>query len=129
MPDDWDEEGKGDSKEDSDDEEDKEEKEEKDTPLDWTVELLDSRGNRASLPLSHDSGLYPLINAIPRRARFLDSTDPTEVLFRRFELPVADFVAVGAAPDPGSLVQVSFIFDRSKKGAIILDDLSISTHR
>ena len=123
MPDDWEDEDEqaGESEQASDDEEDTDE------PLDWTIEVSDRSGVSASLPLSHDSLLYPQINAIPRRARFLDSTEPTEVLFRRFELPLADFAVINSQIDLASLERVSFIFDRSKKGAIIIDDLSLST--
>jgi hypothetical protein len=76
------------------------------------------------LPLSHDEALYPLVQAVPRRASFLDANDPEEVLFRRFALPIDDFVAANPAFDPASLASVNFIFDRAEKGAIIVDDLS-----
>jgi len=71
--------------------------------------------------------LYPQVQAVPRRASFLDGSDAAEVLFRRFELPVADFVSANAAFDPAALAQISFVFDRSKKGAIIIDDLSLTS--
>jgi len=120
MPDDWE----------DDDEESKEasdaEDGDKDKMLDWSIVLTDSTGTTALLPLSHDSVLYPKINAIPRRAGFLDSSDPTEVLFRRFEFPVSAFEVTNAAFDATSITQISFVFDRSEKGAIIIDDLSIT---
>jgi dienelactone hydrolase len=103
-----------------------EDKESDPAPLDWSVELSDRNGISVSLPLSHDSALYPQVQAIPHRASFLNGADTTEVLFRRFELPVADFVAANPALDPAALDRVSFIFDRSTKGAIIVDDLSIT---
>lgn len=99
---------------------------EADKALDWTIVLTDAFGTTASLPLSYDSVLYPLVNAIPRRAGFLDSSDPTEVLFRRFEFPLAEFAAENSRFDVRSISQISFVFDRSKKGAIIIDDLSIA---
>jgi dienelactone hydrolase len=118
MPDDWE----------PDEEKDApaNENDEKEEPLDWTIELVDTYGNRAALPLSHDSGLYPLVNAIPRRAGFLDSTEPTEILFRRFELSLADFAATNPDFAPSALVELRFVFDRSEKGAIIIDDISVS---
>jgi len=121
MPDDWE-----DDEESNNDETDVDDEDEEDEPLDWTIVLTDSAGIRASLPLSHDSMLYPEVKAIPRRAGFLDSAEPTEVLFRRFEFPVDDFVAANSQFDPVSISQISFTFDRSKKGAIIIDDLSIA---
>jgi hypothetical protein len=102
-----------------------EEKADKDKPLDWTIEVAYADGQTNSFPLSSDSGLYPLINAVPRRAGFLDSSDPTEILFRRFEFPINP--AQGAEPgtEPIGLTRISFVFDRSPKGAIIVDDISI----
>ncbi len=117
LPDDWEQSEAVDEDEESGDKEDEE-------PLDWTIELVDRQGESASLPLSHDEALYPLVQAVPRRASFLDANDPEEVLFRRFALPIDDFVAANPAFDPASLASVSFIFDRAEKGAIIVDDLS-----
>ena len=121
LPDDWeeDEAADDDANADSEDEEDQE-------PLDWTIKLVDRMGQSASLPLSHDEVLYPLVQAVPRRASFLDSNDPEEVLFRRFALPIDDFVATNPSFDPASLASVTFIFDRAEKGAIIVDDLSLT---
>lgn len=119
LPDDWEEDETADDDTDSDSE-----GEEDEEPLDWTIELVDRAGQSASLPLSHDEVLYPLVQAVPRRASFLDSSDPEEILFRRFTLPLDDFVAANPLFDPTSLASISFIFDRAEKGAIILDDLS-----
>jgi len=121
LPDDWDEDDAADDAADvdSEDEEDQE-------PLDWTIELVDRKGQSASLPLSHDEVLYPLVQAVPRRASFLDANDPEEILFRRFSLPVDDFVAANPSFDPASLASINFIFDRAEKGAIIIDDLSLT---
>ena len=121
MPDDWEEDEAADEDADTDSEDEEDEE-----PLDWTIELVDRMGQSASLPLSHDEVLYPLVQAIPRRASFLDSNDPEEILFRRFALPIDDFVATNPSFDPASLASVTFIFDRAEKGAIIVDDLSIT---
>ena len=94
-------------------------------PLNWTIELGDSAGNVARLPLSHDSELYPLVRAIPRRAGFLDSTAPTEILFRRFEFPLSAFGDGSGSFDSTALSQIRFVFDDSPKGAIILDNISV----
>jgi pimeloyl-ACP methyl ester carboxylesterase len=122
MPDDWEEEESAtEETEETDNDEEQE-----DEPLDWTIVLTDAAGVSASLPLSHDSVLYPQIKAVPTRAGFLDSTEPTEVLFRRFEFPLDDFAEANSQIDLTTLTRVSFIFDRSTKGAIIVDDLSIA---
>ena len=116
LPDDW---------EGDDTSEDKDDDTSDDEPLDWTILLTDSGGATASLPLSHDSPLYPQIRAVPRRAGFLDSEEPSEVLFRRFEFAVADFPSNDADFDRSSIVQLSFVLDRSPRGAAIVDDISM----
>lgn len=93
--------------------------------LDWTVRLTDANGVAASLPLSQYAPLYPLLKAITRRAAFLDGAEATEVLFRRYEFKLADFAAASPNFDAKTLVTIEFIFDRSEKGAIIIDDLSM----
>lgn len=93
--------------------------------LDWTIELVDVQGNSASSLLSADSKLYPLIKGVPYRAKFLDSTKSEEVLFRRFEIPISEFKQSGGEFDPNSISQISFIFDQSTEGAIIVDSISL----
>ncbi|MGE0031252.1 MAG: hypothetical protein AB7T20_09070 [Steroidobacteraceae bacterium] len=96
-----------------------------DKPLDWTIVLRDADGAEAMLPLSHDHALYPQVQAVPRRAAFLDDTEPAEALFRRHEFAIDDFTAANPAFDAGRLVAISFLFDDSPRGAILLDDISI----
>jgi len=119
LPDDWEDDEGDEDESDSNDEEDKE-------ALDWTIELVDRKGQKASLPISHDEALYPLVQAVPRRAAFLDSSEPEEVLFRRFAFSIGDFVSANSSFDPTVLASISFVFDRAEKGAIIIDDLSIT---
>lgn len=97
----------------------------KNTLLDWTIELVDVQGNSASALLSADSKLYPLIKGIPYRAKFLDSTKPEEVLFRRFEIPISEFQRSNTEFDSAAISQINFVFDQVPKGAIIVDSISI----
>jgi hypothetical protein len=68
------------------------------------------------------------VRAIPGRAEFLDDTQPTEILFRRFELPLANFTSAGAEFNQNWISQIRLLFDRSAKGAIILDSISLGAH-
>ena len=122
LPDDWegdDGEARKDTKTTAD------EGEREDALLDWSIVLRDGNGAEAKLPLRHDQALYPLVHALPRRASFLDDNDPTEVLFRTHAFALDDFVAVNPSFDAGSIEMISFVFDGSDKGAIIMDDISI----
>ena len=122
LPDDWEDEGgsrRTQKKAEAD------EGEQEDALLDWTVVLRDVGGQEARLPLSYDHALYPLVHAVPRRASFLDDNDPTEVLFRSYAFPLEAFSAANPSFDADSIATISFVFDGSEKGAIIMDDISI----
>ncbi len=102
---------------------------EESAPIDFTIEVRDADGDVARLPLSHDDVLYPQVRTRSRHAWFLDPEPPSEALFRGFELPLADFIVQNPAFDPATLAGIGLVFDRSRKGAIMLDDLSIRTDR
>jgi dienelactone hydrolase len=94
-------------------------------PLDWTVVLVDDRGVEARLPLSHDQVLYPQTKGHTRRFAALDGGKSSEVVMRRYHLPLADFAAANPALDLGHLHVLRFDFDKSSRGAIALDDVGV----
>ena len=61
---------------------------------------------------------------MPCRAFFLDENEFAEALFRRYDIAIADFAATNTDFDPGRLATISFVFDDSPQGAILLDDIS-----
>jgi predicted dienelactone hydrolase len=115
LPDDWEDEGTSAGSDAADGD---------DTPLDWTIVLRDAAGVEAKRSLSDDHALYPQVQAVPRRAAFLDANEPAEALFRRYEFAIDDFARTNADFDPGRLATISFVFDDSPRGAILLDDIS-----
>jgi hypothetical protein len=96
-------------------------------PLDWSIVVTDASGQSARLPLSHDQLLYPQIKGLTRRAGWLDSEKPSEIVMRRYRFPLADFVRVNAKLDIAQIKQIRFEFDRSKRGAIALDDVGLTS--
>lgn len=101
-------------------------KDTKATPLDWTVVLVDVAGVEARVPLSRDQVLYPQIKGQTRRFPEIDGARMAEVVMRRYRLPLADFAAANPALDLAWLKAVRFDFDRSKRGAIALDNVGIA---
>ena len=95
-------------------------------PLDWTVVLVDAKGAEARLPLSHDQVLYPQIKGQTRRFPEINGATAAEVVMRRYRLPLADFAAANPALDLGALKAMRFDFDRSRRGAIALDDVGLA---
>jgi dienelactone hydrolase len=95
-------------------------------PLDWTVVLIDANGLEARLPLSRDQVLYPQIKGQTRLFPEIDGGKAAEVVMRRYRLPLADFAAASPAFDPTRLTAMRFDFDRSKRGAIVIDNIGVA---
>jgi dienelactone hydrolase len=98
-----------------------------DTALDLTVEVLDRSGVAARLPLSH-------IGLLPPQPEFRTLKHPAlehqnwrwaEPVFHTFEFPFADFGAIEPEFDPTELVEVRFVFDRSERGLVLLNDVGV----
>jgi len=100
------------------------------TPVDLTVELVDTAGHVARLPLSQFGiARHPLDARIYRRAgrdaqRF---TNIFELIPQTFVMPVADFAAVASEFDPRQLASVRLVFDRTEAGTIVLEHVGLST--
>ena len=93
-------------------------------PLDWTIAVRDRNGRRAVLPLSHDLQLFPQIRARTSRLLLMQRSAASELVFRRYRFALSDFVRVNPELDVSRLAELRFIFDRSPRGAIALDDVS-----
>ncbi len=97
-----------------------------DQPIDLTIEVVDRKGAAARLPLSHDALLQPQLPGWIYKLDLLYRFEPaSEVVFRSFELPLADFVRVNPAFDPEQLAIVRWMFDRSPAGTVALDDVGL----
>jgi MFS family permease len=97
-----------------------------DQPLDWSIVLADASGNEAVLPLSHDQLLYPQIKGETRRWGALDTMPQSEIVMRRYHFALHDFAAVNPKLDLAALKQIRFVFDKSPRGAIALDDVGLT---
>lgn len=59
------------------------------------------------------------------KAAWLSDEKPSELVFDAFEMPLSAFREATPGLDPSRLRAVRFIFDRTVKGVIVLDDLAI----
>jgi len=98
-----------------------------DRPLDWSIVVADSHGTEAILPLSHDQVLYPQIKGHTRRAAALNGLPPSEIVMRRYHIALKDFAAANPKLDLAGLKQIRFVFDKSPRGAIALDDVGLAS--
>ena len=99
-------------------------------PTDVSVELEDGEGHNVRLPLSNFGAVrIPLESYIYRR-RGRDKTQfPTlaEPVMQTYVIPTAAFAKANSAFNPTTLRTIRLVFDRAKVGAILLDDVGITT--
>jgi dienelactone hydrolase len=100
-------------------------KDEPPKPIDLTVEVEDAGGRTARLPLGRFRLLQPQVEAQVAKAAWLSTEKPSELVFDTFEMPLAAFREATPGLDPSRLRAVRFLFDRTEKGVIVLDDLAI----
>ena len=100
------------------------------TPVDLTVELVDTAGHVARLPLSQFGiARRPLDTRIYRRpgrdaARF---STIFELIPQTFVMPIADFTAASSQFDPRQIATIRLLFDRTEAGTIVLEHVGLST--
>lgn len=91
-------------------------------PIDFTIMITDRKGEKAELPLSSVLPLPPPISyrrlKPPLRLPFT-----SEPVYTTYTIPLSAFLEKNKAVALNRLAEVSFIFNRSPKGAIFLDDL------
>ena len=92
-------------------------------PIDLTIEVMDTLGEVARLPLSYVAPLQPQFEGQIAKAAFMSLLPQSEVVFQYFEFPLEAFSAANDAFDPQNLVQIRFLFDRTSQGVIVLDDV------
>jgi len=100
------------------------------TPLDLTVELVDTAGHVARLPLSQFGiARRPLDTRLYRRAGRDAQRFSTifEVIPQTFVMPIADFASTSSAFDPRQIATIRLLFDRSDAGTIMLEHVGLST--
>jgi len=100
------------------------------TPPDFSVELEDTDGRTARLPLSAFGPVRMPIETYIYRRKGRDKTAfPTlaEPVGTTYVMPLSSFVAVNAAFNPAALRTVHLVFDRTKSGSITLDDVGITS--
>ncbi|MFC1495176.1 MFS transporter [Thermodesulfobacteriota bacterium] len=97
--------------------------------IDCSIVVKDRAGVSAVLPLTHYSGLQPVIKVQVAKAAFMNKNKDSEVVFQSFEFPFSDFVKVNPDFNPEELHQVAFVFDRTTKGVVVLDDIGFRTER
>jgi hypothetical protein len=98
-------------------------------PLDLTIELCDSEGNCAALPLSSVGPVPPALPVRLAKWKWLEEKNIdtlSERILQTYEIPIYSFIKNNSIFDPSRLESIRFIFDRSDNGIIMLDDIGFS---
>ena len=91
--------------------------------LDFSIELIDSAGEKAVLPLSSIAPLQPQWAAEIYRLNFLAKRETSEPILQTFLFPMEAFLEENPMLDIDHLTQVRLVFDLTKEGEIWLDNL------
>jgi hypothetical protein len=91
--------------------------------LDWHIMLTDTQGNQAKLLLSDYQALYPELMRQTRRLNVMYKQPQSEIVLKRYAIPLADFVKQNGQLTTPSLASMSFVFDQGEQGAIWLNDV------
>jgi dienelactone hydrolase len=98
-------------------------------PIEITVELSDSAGHTARMPLGRYGTIRrPLETHIYRREGRDESRFATifELVPQTFVLPLADFAKASPQFDPSKLKSLRLVFDKTIAGTVVVSDIGIS---
>jgi hypothetical protein len=98
-------------------------------PLDLTIELCDSEGHCAALPLSSIGPVPPALPVRLAKWKWLEQKSIetfSERIMQTYEMPFHSFIENNSLLDPSRLESIRFLFDRSGNGIIMLDDIGFS---
>ncbi len=102
---------------------------EEDEPIDLSIEVVDAEGRAAALPVSRYGPVRrPLEMRILRRRDIEDQRyqQRWELVLQGYSIPLSDFADATPGLDPRTLRSVSFVFDRSEVGEVVVDDVGFS---
>ena len=104
-----------------DDEEENEDRERE--PIDFTVKLTDLEGEVISFRLSDHAFLQPQVKAKLPKLAFMKTAPESEPLYHFFYFPLKRFLSGNDRFSVENLVRITFQFDQTEEGVIILDNL------
>lgn len=101
----------------------KEEKDKKREPINFSIELVDSKGEVLRFKLSDHALLQPQLKVKLAKLDFMNSAPDSEHLYHFFYFPMARFVKLNNKFSPERIVKINLVFDQTEDGVIILDNL------
>lgn len=93
--------------------------------IDLTIRLSDKNGNTAELPLSYFHPLQNTLKTEMLKFPFNYLTSNSESVFQKFIFSMDDFKQINPKFNPNELAKIGFIFNKTKEGTVLLDDIGI----
>lgn len=95
-------------------------------PIDFTISISDDKGNKITFPLKKFSYLQPKIKVKLMKTDYISGDTKSENIFQTFRFPMRDFYEENKEFNFKSIKNISFIFNKSKKGVVIIDNIGFS---
>jgi len=98
-------------------------------PIDLTIELTDTDGHSARLPLSSIRPVHPALMVRLAKWKWMERKFVetfSERLLQTYEIPIWHFIETNPSFEPARLEKIRFVFDRTRTGSIMLDDIGVS---
>lgn len=92
-------------------------------PIDFTITIKDTTGNTASMCLSDFSALQNEIGVRVWKSQFINEETLSENVFQTYYFPIEDFQDRNKSLDLKEIVSISFVFNNTSEGVIILDNV------
>ena len=98
-----------------------------DEPVDLTIELSDASGTLSRVRLSTYGAIRkPLDIKVRRRNDDEVFEKQWELVLQSYSITLSDFVDKNSTFDPGSIRKVKLIFDQTRAGTVVVDDIGFS---
>lgn len=94
-------------------------------PIDFSVEISDTNGQKATILLSDFMPLLPQIKAEVYKSDIFEDLPASEAIFQTFQLPIKHFMEINPKLDPKDISTIRFIFNKTASGSIFIGSIGI----
>lgn len=101
--------------------------EEKPVQVDFTLRLADAEGDSVAIALSRFAWIPPVLESEFLKLRMANKRygSKYEVTLQDFEIPLKRFAEKNPEFDPNAVRSISFVFNRTEQGVVVLDRIGI----
>ena len=95
-------------------------------PIDFSIQFTDVNGEQVDFLLSNFSGLQREIETVVMKVDFLTGEKESEKIFQTFYFPLETILKNHQNFDSSKITKVSFIFNKTKSGVVVIDDIGFT---